>query len=480
MRMRAKAIVILGLAFWLSWMPCLKAALPPEVEQYLKNGCFDKARDYLVALSRHRPGSKEINRALARAYLFMAVKELWKTGSVEDLKRIKQLLAINANDPIALYYLGKVEWLLKNEAAALNCFKKALEYDPLYTNAALDLALLHEARGEYKEAKQVVERLMQREAKNGKKIKTSYIEELLKRFSWEEGFLEIPSGKVPLNIIELPPGRVCLLVDKEKQRLLFYTVTQEGLELKQIFPCTTGKNHFDKFKEGDNNTPEGVYFLKKRIEGAALKKFGDDYGNMAFILNYPNAFDQFLGKDGDGIWLHGTNQELKPWLPQATHGCVVMTNADLLELSHAIRLNKTPLVITKEIKWVTPQEHQKWRQEISAFLERWRRAWENKDFNTYGSCYHPRFRAGGYTLKSWLEHKRYLAKRRKNIRIGLNNIEIYFYNHYPHLGQVVMVRCLQKYKSDTYQDEGIKTLFLVKVEKGADWHILLENWEPLR
>ncbi|MCD6320343.1 MAG: L,D-transpeptidase family protein, partial [Candidatus Desulfofervidaceae bacterium] len=431
--MRAKAIIILGLVFGLSWIPHVKAEeLPPLVEQYLKNGCFDKARDYLVEISRKRPASKEINRALARIYLFMAVKELWKTGSAEDLKKIRQLLEINPNDPIALYYLGKVEWLLKDQEMALNCFKKALEYDPLYTNAALDLALLHEARGEYKEAKQVVEELMQRETRNGK-IKTSYMEELLKRFSWEEGFLEIPLGKIPLNIIALPPGKVCLLVDKEKQRLLFYTITPKGMQLKQVFPCTTGKNHFDKFKEGDNNTPEGVYFLKRLIEGTDLKKFGDDYGNMAFVLDYPNLFDRFLGKDGHGIWLHGTNHDFKPWLPQATRGCIVMTNADLLELSHAIRLDETPLVITKEIKWISPQENQKWRKEINAFLKRWKKAWENKDFDTYGSCYHPKFHTGGYTLKSWLEHKRHLAKRRKNIRVSFNNIEIYFYNCYPYL-----------------------------------------------
>jgi len=470
--------IILGLVFWLGWIPFIEAKIPPIVDGYFKKGCFDKAKDYLLELSRNNPSSKEINRALARAYLFMAIKELWKTGTMEDLKKIKNLLAVDSNDPIALYYLGKIEWSLKNEKAAMDCFKKAIELDPLYTAPALDLALLHEVRGEYKEAKKIVKELIHRESQK-KNIQVSHIEELLKRFSWEEGFLEIPSNKIPLSIIKLPPGRVCLLVDKEKQRLLFYTATSKGLQLKQIFPCTTGKNHFDKFKEGDNNTPEGVYFLKRLIEETALKKFGDDYGNMAFVLNYPNLLDHFLRKDGHGIWLHGTNHDFKPWLPQATRGCIVMNNADLLELSHAIQLNVTPLIITKEIQWISPQENQKWQQEINAFLDRWRVAWENKDFDTYGSCYHPKFQAGDYTLKSWLEHKRYLAKRRKNIKITFKNIEVYFYNHYPQLGQVVMVRLLQEYKSDTYQDKGLKTLFLVKNNKeNSVWHILLENWKP--
>ena len=478
MRLKKVAIGILAVLALLLPMS-LKAELPKTVRDYFKNGCFEKAKDYLLEMSRRHPHSKEINRALAQAYLFMAVKELWKLGTVQDLQKIKQLLAINDSDPISLYYLGKAEWLLKNKEAALRCLEKAFVLDPGYTQAALDLALLYEAEGEYKKARQTVETFLQLKARD-EKIKTLYMEELLKRFSWEEDFLKIPPAKVPLNMIELPPGRKCLLVDKEKQRLLLYLVTPKGLQLKHIFPCTTGRNHFDKFKEGDNNTPEGVYFLTKAIEGTALERLGGDYGNMAFVLNFPNVFDHFLNKDGHGIWLHGTNSELKPWLPQTTHGCVVMSNADLLELSHAIRLNQTPLIITKKINWVSSQELENWRQEIRAFLKKWKQAWENKDFAIYATCYAPNFHANGFiTLKGWLRHKCRLAKLRKHIKISLEQIEIYFYNQYPSLGQVVMVRCLQKYTSDNYKDEGIKTLFLVKKTPNSPWQILLEHWEEL-
>ena len=475
---KARHLIVLFVLTTLNWFCLARAELPPKVKHYFKNGCFEEAKDYLTMLYQQNPSSREINNALARAYLFMAIKQLWKSGTKSDLKKIKSLLAVEKTDPIALYYLGKVELELKEQDAALACFQEAIKLDPAYTAAALDLALLYESQGQYKQARETVESLIKHISKSELR-KIPRIKELFKRFSWEEGLSNIPKDLWPLNMIELPPGQTSLLVEKERQRLFLYTSSKNGLQLKQILPCTTGSNDSDKFKQGDNSTPEGVYFIEKCIEGPALKELGGDYGNMVFVLNYPNVFDQLLGKDGYGIWLHGTIHGLKPWLPQATRGCIVMNNIDLLEIAHAVHLRKTPIIITKKIIWVTPQEIQRWRKEIHSFLNRWRKAWENKDFATYDICYSPHFRSGKYDLKDWLEHKRLLAQKRKNIRISIHRTEIYFYNTYSNLGQVVMVRFIQDYASNDYHDRGLKTLFLVKGRKKTKWQILIEYWEPL-
>jgi len=129
----------------LNWFCLARAELPPKVKHYFKNGCFEEAKDYLTTLYQQNPSSREINNALARAYLFMAIKQLWKSGTKSDLKKIKSLLAVEKTDPIALYYLGKVELELKEQDAALACFQEALKLDPAYTAAALDLALLYES-----------------------------------------------------------------------------------------------------------------------------------------------------------------------------------------------------------------------------------------------------------------------------------------------------------------------------------------------
>lgn len=475
---KVRHLIALLALITLGWLSLARAELPRKVNHYFKNGCFEEARDYLIALCQKNPSSREINHALARTYLFMAVKQLWKSGTNDDLRKIKNLLAIDSTDPIALYYLGKVELELKEQEAALACFHKALELDPTYTTAALDLALLYESRGKYKQARETVEALIKHLSKT-ELMQAPHIKKLLKRFSWEEGFSSIPKGQWPLNMIELPLGQTNLLVDKEKQRLFLYTFTQNGPQLKQILPCTTGSNHSDKFKQGDNSTPEGVYFIEKYIEEAALKKLWGDYGNMVFVLSYPNIFDQLLGKDGYGIWLHGTNHGFKPWLPQATRGCVVMNNIDLLEIAHAIHLKKTPLIVTKKVVWATPAEIERWRKEIHSFLNRWKTSWENKDFATFDNCYSPHFYSDEYDLKDWLEYKCYLAQNRQDIKISIHQTEIYFYNTYPDLGHVVMVRFTQDYASSDYHDRGLKTLFLVKGKGEVVWRILIEHWEPL-
>jgi hypothetical protein len=54
---------------------------------------------------------------------------------------------------------------------------------------------------------------------------------------------------------------------------------------------------------------------------------------MAITLDYPNAYDRLEGKSGDGIWLHATNEPIRPYLPNKTRGCVVISNDDIQELS---------------------------------------------------------------------------------------------------------------------------------------------------
>ena len=56
------------------------------------------------------------------------------------------------------------------------------------------------------------------------------------------------------------PGSSVIVVDKSVCRLMVYRF-QEEWELKQSFPCTTGKREGDKVRAGDMRTPNGVYWL---------------------------------------------------------------------------------------------------------------------------------------------------------------------------------------------------------------------------
>ncbi|MDL1966678.1 MAG: hypothetical protein LWW90_08450, partial [Candidatus Desulfofervidus auxilii] len=53
-----------------------------------------------------------------------------------------------------------------------------------------------------------------------------------------------------------------IAVDKSKQRLLL--IEYNGtINIKAQIPCSTGSSNGDKFFQGDEKTPEGVYFISR-------------------------------------------------------------------------------------------------------------------------------------------------------------------------------------------------------------------------
>ena len=109
------------------------------------------------------------------------------------------------------------------------------------------------------------------------------------------------------------PG-VVLVVDKSQQKLFVYDGEKRGL-LREIV-CTTGQAKGDKLVEGDLRTPEGVYFIERRIENGLDFEL---YGGQALVLNFPNPVDKAAQKTGYGIWIHGRGRLI---VPRDTRGCV--------------------------------------------------------------------------------------------------------------------------------------------------------------
>jgi len=112
-----------------------------------------------------------------------------------------------------------------------------------------------------------------------------------------------------------------ILIEKNLQRL---RVLEHDGDLKVVaeYFSATGENLGIKELSGDAKTPEGVYFVTRIFIDKKVTIFGD----KAFHLDYPNFFDLEAGRNGDGIYIHGTNTELKPY---STNGCVTMANDDL-------------------------------------------------------------------------------------------------------------------------------------------------------
>lgn len=141
-----------------------------------------------------------------------------------------------------------------------------------------------------------------------------------------------------------------ILVEKKHQRLRVLEYTDE-LRVIVDYPCATGEIFGNKEITGDLKTPEGIYFITRIFRDDEITIFGD----KAFHLDYPNFFDQEAGRNGYGIYIHGTNRELTS---KSTKGCVTLANSDLADLESYLKQEVTPVVIVQEITPATIPETQ--------------------------------------------------------------------------------------------------------------------------
>ncbi len=128
-----------------------------------------------------------------------------------------------------------------------------------------------------------------------------------------------------------------ILVEKAVQKLFLYRYDGQYHLLKS-YPCSTGEKHGKKQEENDEKTPEGIYFNVSVYRDSKVTIFGD----RAFGLNYPDVFDAISRHTGNGIFIHGSNRNIKPF---STNGCIVLSNVDLADLDSRIELKKTPIII---------------------------------------------------------------------------------------------------------------------------------------
>jgi murein L,D-transpeptidase YafK len=129
-----------------------------------------------------------------------------------------------------------------------------------------------------------------------------------------------------------------LFCNKLQRTLSVYYVDNGKFKHIKTFNVIVGKLG-DKEKEGDLVTPIGVYKLN-----AILNNVDSFYGPFAFETSYPNLYDELLGKDGHGIWIHGKLLDGEK-RPDLSKGCIVLDNPDLVYLKKLINYKNTYLLI---------------------------------------------------------------------------------------------------------------------------------------
>jgi murein L,D-transpeptidase YafK len=282
----------------------------------------------------------------------------------------------------------------------------------------------------------------------------------------------VPPGQSLFPFVSMDPGEQLLLVEKNSRTLFHLRSVQGKLTLVKAYPCIVGKNIKDKEKLGDMATPEGIHFLVEFVPGGKLPK---NYGMGAFVLNYPDFLDKKEGKTGDGVWLHGHDPKKGLDEVQSTKGCVVMDNDSLRELSTAVKLGTTPIVIVDRLAFRSADNQKKVAQDITGFVAGWQKAWEGVDMKKFLQFYSRDFKAAdGTGLETFGQRKEQVSKGKKFIQIRLDRKVIMLSQ--KDQGDIAVVRFRQVYKSNNFNGVSIKSLYLKKGQKG--WQIIGEFTLP--
>lgn len=138
----------------------------------------------------------------------------------------------------------------------------------------------------------------------------------------------------PANSTTTPSIDKVLVVKSERALHLMHRGT-----VVKSYRVSLGKQPGAKEYEGDQRTPEGLYWINWR-------KRSDNF-NLSMHISYPNATDLKRSeekglKPGSMIMLHGTpnDEEFPEWFFSTldwTEGCIALTNPDMQEVWASVK-----------------------------------------------------------------------------------------------------------------------------------------------
>jgi murein L,D-transpeptidase YafK len=257
-----------------------------------------------------------------------------------------------------------------------------------------------------------------------------------------------------------------IVVDTDKSRLYLYKNNGGILTYVADYYVTIGKNGVGKHTEGDKRTPIGVYFAGTKL----TKPLADMYGDGAYPLNYPNEWDMQHNRNGSGIWLHGTPSNTFSRPPNASDGCVVLTNQDLNSIAPILQTGKTPVIIANNLKW-TNADTTNDKDTLKVAINSWLNDWKSQNTTKYLSHYSHAFSSDGINYQQWSDHKFIVQASKPKVDIALSNISMF---SYPDTDKkLVVVDFMQDFKSPTLNNKMQKRQYWIQEDN--TWKIIYEG-----
>lgn len=280
--------------------------------------------------------------------------------------------------------------------------------------------------------------------------------------------MQTPKERLPKYLLQMQPQqRFAIVVDTAKSTLYLFENRDGTAHYVSDYYITVGKNGTNKSREGDKKTPLGVYHVTSQLPRSQVGEF---YGSGAFPLSYPNEWDERQGRNGHGIWLHGTPGDTYSRPPRASDGCVVLTNEDLDDLAKRLQIGLTPVVIADGVEWVDAPVTIGLRAGLTERVERWRRDWESRNTDQYLQHYARSFATDGMDLPQWASQKRRVNAAKEWIKVQLSDVSMFLY---PGREDLAVVSFSQDYSSSNLSNKMRKRQYWIK--DGGVWKILYEG-----
>ena len=273
---------------------------------------------------------------------------------------------------------------------------------------------------------------------------------------------------VPRYLMQLPPDQEhAIVVDTQKSRLYLYKNDNGRPRFVADYYISHGKLGAGKTREGDLKTPTGVYHVTSSL---SPQKVGAFYGTGAFPINYPNEWDKRQGRNGHGIWLHGTPADTFSRPPKASEGCVVLANVDLDSLAKNLQIGLTPVIISNSVEWLSFDDWQNERSTLNKKIDEWRNDWESRDIDRYLKHYSTNFKTKDQNLEQYAQQKRQVNAGKEWIKVKLSNMSMF---RNPGKEELVIITFEQDYKSNNLNNQMKKSQYWIR--EGGTWKIVFEG-----
>lgn len=157
--------------------------------------------------------------------------------------------------------------------------------------------------------------------------------------------------KLNKEALQLSHSRRVIMVDKIARKCYVY----KNGKATHAFNSELGRNWIgDKNKEGDKSTPEGKYYITKKLKGSQTIYY------KALLINYPNEEDKtrFNNNKANGvipktarigglIEIHGGGGKGTDW----TDGCVALTDKDMDKIYPLADVGTPVFIVGSLISW---------------------------------------------------------------------------------------------------------------------------------